>query len=117
MERKVEAYAGGKYTLQRLWETLVSMGIDPNERWRQCGQFIPAPEDKRARLELFLTESLFTGLYTSEQDIALRCWPQAVGYAEALAAMGHEPGSYLRDLIGELRNRVEKHFIRDCRCS
>lgn len=100
-------------TLDRLWNTLIEMGMDPEEKPRAFGQHVPAPCDRVECLKLFLVESLFTGLYTTDPSILLRCWPQAAAYANTLQALGHEPGYYLRDRVAELRNRVEGHFLRD----
>ena len=104
--RKTDAH-----TLNRLWETLRAMGLDAAQP-SQCSQALPYVADETERRKMWLVESLFTGLHTNERDIALRCWVQAHGYAEVLGATGHEPGSYLRDRVLELRCRVEGALLR-----
>lgn len=104
-------------TLDRLWETLVGFGvINPNDATapaepRQTSQLLPCIEDTTEHYRAFLTESLFTGLFTGHRDIMLRCYVQAEGYAQRLRGIGYEPGSFVWDKLGELRRRVEDHLL------
>ncbi len=101
-------------TLARLWETLLAYGVDqPHGKAepRQTAQWIPHIEDERERYRAWLTESVYTGLYTSEPDVMLRAYVQAASYAERMAGMRDEPGAYMRDCVAELRMRVEGFFL------
>lgn len=93
-------------TLTRLWDELRVAGVEGDPRLTL--QLLPYGCDKRA----YLIEALFTGLYTTFPDILIRCWVQAHGYCEALAARGEEPGAWLRDQLSLLRCRAEGHFLR-----
>jgi hypothetical protein len=65
---------------------------------------VKALESEPERYECWLTESLLTGLTTTDPLIAFRCSLQASAYREKLPGRG---GSRLCDAFMELRNRVE----------
>lgn len=107
-------------TLDRLWRECREAGITGREDGtpRQSMQTVPFGETQTgpiARAEqcrLYMLESLFTGLNTSEQDTMLRSYVQAHGYVQALSAYGQHQPAYYQDLLRELRARVEGHFLR-----
>jgi hypothetical protein len=106
-------------TLARLWRECRANGIGEDSNPRQSMQTVPFldPSDDRAsarvdQCRLYMLESLFTGLYTSEADTLLRSYVQAHGYVQAMGAYGHFQAAYYQDLLRELRARVEGHFLR-----
>jgi hypothetical protein len=105
-------------TLARLWRECREAGIGEDSNPRESMQrtpFLDPAEGPHMRVEqcrLYMLESLFTGLYTSEADTLLRSYVQAHGYVQAMGAYGHFQAAYYQDLLRDLRARCEGHFLR-----
>jgi hypothetical protein len=113
MAKQVSFQAVDAHVLERLWTELRAHGIGSASGPRQSGQNVPLIEgNPTEQTRFYFLESLYTGLYTQEQDILLRAYVQAHGYSEALRARGYWLGAYEHDLLTYLRNRCERHFLR-----
>lgn len=111
-KRKVTIEAVSTHTLESLWNELQQNGIAVGEKPRQTAQAVPYIAGEVEQTRLFFLESLYTGLYTSEADVMMRAYVQAHGYMQALKALKCWPDSHKHDLLANLRNRVEQHFLR-----